>query len=360
MRILALNWRCARHPQAGGAELNLFEQARRWIAKGHEVAVVCADPGRRFAPQRDELVDGVRVRRRGGQWTVYPRAALYMLRAGRRYDRVLDVSNGVPFFAPLFTRRPVTLLVHHVHKDQWRVELPGPAAAFGRFLEERVVPVVYKRSRVVAVSPTTRDALVATGFSERQIVIAYNGIAAPRQIAADAPGRRVLYLGRLKRYKRIELLIAAFADLCAGHPDVTLEIAGDGDARPTLEQRASELGIADRVHFHGFVDDDTKARLLAEATVFATPSMHEGWGVSVIEANAYGCPCVAYDVPGLNVAICDGETGLLAADDDEFRGHLARLLDDASLRARMSDAARRWAARFGWEACAETTLEAMA
>jgi glycosyltransferase involved in cell wall biosynthesis len=361
LNILALNWRCVRHPQAGGAEINLFEQAKRWVSDGHRVTVFCADPGREHAPERDEVVDGIEVVRRGGRFTVYAYAAVFLLLNSRRFDRVLDVANGIPFFAPLFSSRPVVLLVHHVHDQQWFAEFSPPAAAVGWFLERRVVPLLYKRRPVISVSPTTRDALVKTGVSGSQIRVVYNGVEPPQRTAEAAHSAqcRIAYVGRIKRYKRLERLVRIIPALREEFPNVHLDIAGSGDATPAIEALVEELGVRDHVSVHGFVDDQKKGEILGGATVFATPSMHEGWGLSVIEANAHGCPAVAYDVPGLRAAIRHGETGLLAADNEGFRRALSFFLGDPDARKRYSMAARRWADGFTWEASARETLEVL-
>jgi glycosyltransferase involved in cell wall biosynthesis len=357
--ILALNWRCTRHSQAGGAEMNLFEQAKRWVKAGNEVTVFCSDPGREHAPHRDELVDGIHVRRRGGRFTVYLYAAVFLLLNSWKFDRVLDVANGIPFFAPLFSMRPVVLLVHHVHDRQWFAEFPIPLAAVGWFLERRVVPLMYRRRPVIAVSPTTRDALAKTGVPRSHIQVVYNGIRQPEQSgeAVHPAEQRIAYVGRIKRYKRLDRLVRMIPKLRDEFPNVHLDIAGSGDAEPEVKALIDELGVQGRVTVHGFVDEQKKAMILGRAAVFATPSMHEGWGLSVIEANGHGCPAVAYDVPGLRVAIQHTKTGLLAADDDAFRRALSVFLGDAQARRRYSEAALDWAARFTWESCATETLE---
>ena len=364
LRILALNWRCLRHPQTGGAELNLFEQARRWVRDGHEVTVFCGDPGRAVAPS-DEVVDGIRVHRRGGRLTVYLHAALFLLRRSADFDCVLDVANGIPFFSVLFNfnKRPVTLLVHHVHDRQWFSEFPFPLAVVGRFLERRVVPFLYRDMPVIAVSPTTRDELIGLGFAASHIQVIYNGVTLPIPPSLDrAPwrGRTVAYVGRLKRYKRIGLLVRLVAELREELPDIRLEIAGDGDLRPELEALVDELDARDYVAIHGFVSDDRKVAILEQAAVFATASMKEGWGLSVLEANAYGCPAVAFDVPGLQVAVRSGVTGLLAADVPSFRRAVALLLQDEPLRQEYAAAARRWAKSFDWDVSAAATLRLLA
>jgi glycosyltransferase involved in cell wall biosynthesis len=357
IKILALNWRCVRHPQAGGAEMNLFEQARRWVEDGHEVTVFCADPGRERAPKRDEVIDGIVVRRRGGRFTVYLWAAWFLLRHDRQFDRILDVGNGIPFFAPLFTSNPVVLLIHHVHARQWFTEFQYPFAFIGWLLERWGVPRIYRRTPVIAVSPTTRDGLVAIGIQPTQVHVVYNGIGVPSVSPKPCdPNHRIAYVGRIKRYKRLDRLVIALIALRHEFPDIHLDIAGDGDARLELEALVKRMNVAEHVTIHGYVDEFAKAEILRSASVFATPSMQEGWGLSVIEANTFGCPAVAYNVPGLQVAILHGKTGLLAEDDEAFRESIAALLRDVDLRERLGAAAIEWARRFSWEQCARQTL----
>ncbi len=367
LRILALNWRCTRHPQAGGAETNIFEQARWWVANGHDVTIVCADPGRAHAPSCHETIDGINVRRMGGRLTVYPLAALYMLRHAHRFDRVLDIANGIPFFTPLITRTPTVLMVHHVHHQQWFAEFPRPLASMGWFVERCIVPRIYQRHAVIAVSPTTRDALVGTGFDPARVAIVYSGVADIGDAARHAINRptldtdtpRIAYVGRIKAYKRVELLVRAVSVLRAEFPALHLDIVGTGDAQPSIESLIDQLGLQASVTLHGFVDEKTKGEILRRATAFATPSMHEGWGLSVIEANTFGCPAVAYDVPGLRNAIRHGETGLLASDDLGFQQAIAAILRDPDLRGRLAGGAREWSSQFGWGKCADTTLQVL-
>lgn len=339
--------------------MNLFEQARRWVRDGHKVTVFCANPGAKHAPTRDESIDGIEVRRRGGRFTVYLYAAIFLLLSSYRYDRVLDVGNGIPFFSALFSWRPYILLVHHVHDRQWFMEFPLPVAAVGRFVECRVVPLLYRRCPVITVSPTTKEALAKIGIPESRISVVYNGAERPEwSLGADYPeGLRIAYVGRLKQYKRLDRVVRAVADLRHEFPDVMLDIAGQGDARPEIEALIDDLGLWDHVTVHGFVDERKKAEILLGASVFAQPSLQEGWGLSVMEANSHGCPAVAYDVPGLNAAIRNGETGLLVNDDDSFREALAFFLDDRAARRRYSVAAQAWAEMFSWERCARDTLE---
>jgi len=357
LRILALNHRCLRHPEAGGSEQYLFEIARQWVMEGHQVTVITTDPGRAYA-SRSETVDGMRILRMGGRFTIFLFAALFLIRFGRRFDRIIDISNGLPFFTPLLTSTPSSLVVHHVHTTRWAEEFPRPFASIGCFIERYVVPRVYRKSAVITGSPTSREKLLELGFEQSQVQLILYGVQHPSDTRWIIPSQkqRIAYVGRLKRYKRVDHLVRLVAELVSEFSDLHLDIAGDGESKSELAALVSQLGLEDRVTLHGFVDDEVKSKLLYAATVFAMPSEIEGWGLSVIEANAHGCPAVGYDVPGLDSSVKHDGTGLLAADYDSFREAVASILRDPSLRLRLSTEARTWAASFNWERCASQTL----
>ena len=160
-----LNWRDPWHPEAGGSELYVTEVARRLHARGVALTVFSARyPGAAAAETRD----GIRYVRRGGHLTVYLWAALLLLtRRLGRHDAVLEVQNGMPFLARLFTRARVVVLVHHVHREQWSI-LPRALARFGWFMESKVAVRVNRGAPYVAVSEVTRSELVALGSAGRR------------------------------------------------------------------------------------------------------------------------------------------------------------------------------------------------
>lgn len=359
-RILALNWRCAEDPQAGGSELNLFKQAEHWSNDGHAVTVFSAHPGKDIVSGYRHEQDGVNIIHIGSRFSVYIFAALYLIFFGYLFDHVLDISNGIPFFSRLFTRKPVTLLVHHVHGKQWHSEFPAPIARFGWFLESKVVPWVYRHTPVIVVSPTTYEAMLKIGYRADQMTIVYNGLDMPVLAEAEAVrAPRIAYVGRLKAYKRIDLLIEAVDQLRHTLPDVHLDIAGKGDVEDELMALVASRQLENHVTFHGFVSEETKLEILQNAAVFATASMHEGWGLSVLEANANGCPAVAFNVPGLCVSIRHQVTGLLAADDRTFVAYLSKVVSDPTLWRTLSHGARDWASEFDWGKSAAMTLRVM-
>jgi glycosyltransferase involved in cell wall biosynthesis len=361
MQILVLNWRDIRHPEAGGAEINIHEQAKRWVEWGHRVTMFTARPrGHKF---RDNI-NGIEIFRMGGRFSVYPWAIfVYLLVLRKRTDVILDIENGIPFFTPLYSRKPKVLLMHHLHQDQFLIEMGSIVGRIGRFLERIIVPILYRSSKIVAVSHSTADRKRGALYkgSDLEIDVIHNGLdhslyGSGKQ---EFPEPTIIYLGRLKAYKRLPLLIKIMPAVRKQVPGVTLIIAGDGDALSEVEAEVDRLGVGDFVRFAGRVSEKEKIDLLQRAWVMATPSMNEGWGVTVIEANACGTPAVAYRVPGLDESIAHCRSGLLAESDEEFAQHLVSILNDPKLRQKLSQGAVEWAAAFDWDETAREMLKAL-
>ena len=284
--ILVLNWRDPWHPHAGGAEIMLYEHVTRWQRAGHRITVFTAHyPG----AGREEMRDGMHIVRRGGRFTVYVWAPLlYALRFRRRVDAVLDIENGIPFFTPLYSRKPRLCLVHHVHRDQFFSEL-GPVVAWvGRFLECTLMPFVYRRTRFLAVSESTRRELAQIGVPTSRCRVVHNGLdhGAYRRTIARSPSPRLLYLGRLKRHKRVDLVIDMCARLLADVPDLVLDIVGTGDDEARLRALVAARGLGRSIRFHGFASHQRKIALYSRAWALVTATQREGWGLSIMEAAA--------------------------------------------------------------------------
>src|SRR5919197_1469132 len=182
--VLILNWRDTTNPEGGGSELYVEHVAAGLAAQGRPVTLFCA--AHRDAPA-SEQVGGVRLVRRGSRLGVYP-MAFWLHLTGRlgEHEVVVDVQNGVPFLSPLWCRRPVVALVHHVHREQWRVVLPASLARLGWWVESRLAPLVYRRASYVAVSESTRRELVELGVRPESIAVVHNG-ARPRPPDPAAP-----------------------------------------------------------------------------------------------------------------------------------------------------------------------------
>jgi glycosyltransferase involved in cell wall biosynthesis len=349
--VVILNWRDTGNPEGGGSELYVERIAAGLAALGRPVTMVCA--GWQGAP-REERRDGVRVLRRGSRLTVYLWAAVLYL-SGRLgpHEVVVDVHNGVPFFSRLYARRPVLVLCHHVHREQWRVLFPRPLARLGWWVESRLAPWLYRGCRYVTVSESTRRELVGLGVAAASIRVVRNGtdLPAPGAELPRSPFPSICVLGRLVPHKRVELALEAAARIRRDVPDLRVFVAGQGWWETPVRRAAPRLGLGDAVHLLGHVDERTKHAVLATSWVLAMPSLKEGWGLAVVEAAAHGTPAVGFrSAGGLAEAIVDGVTGLLADDLEELTSQLARVIADRRLRERLGRAARARAARFSWPA----------
>jgi glycosyltransferase involved in cell wall biosynthesis len=348
--IAICNWRDLRHPEGGGSELYVEQVAKGLAAAGNRVTLLSAAV---TGQPRDEVRDGIRYRRRGGRHTVYLQAAWALATRRVQPDVVLDVQNGVPFLSSLVTRRPVVALIHHVHREQWPVLFPPRAARLGWWVESRLAPFLYRRSRYVVVSEATKTELAGLDIDPDRIDIVHNGTPAmSAATVARSTTPRVIVLCRMVPHKQVEVVIAATAALRRSGVDVALDLVGHGYHSDVLREYAEACGVADAVAIHGFVDEATKSDLLARAWVNAVPSIKEGWALSVVEAAAHCTPSLAFaHAGGLAESIIDGVTGVLVdGDAEDFGMELGALLRDDDRRARLGAAAREHAAGYTWDA----------
>ena len=248
------------------------------------------------------------------------------------------------------------VVVPHLFGTTAFAEASWPVAAVV-WAHERLIPFVYRKCSFLAISESTRRDLEARGLHREQVSVSVCGLDHDRYRpgAAKTDHPTVLYVGRLRRYKGVDVLLEAFARVRARLPAARLAVLGDGPHRPALERRARRLGLGDAIEFTGFVPPAEKVRRLQSAWVSALPSPKEGWGLTVVESNACGTPVVASRSPGLIDSVRDGESGLLVphGDRDRLTDALLAVLTDADLRARLGQSGIQWAARFTWERCAE-------
>jgi glycosyltransferase involved in cell wall biosynthesis len=352
-RIVFLMWRDTDHPDGGGSEVYV-EHMARWLARrGHDVVIQCA---RHDNGSGDELREGIRFRRRGGRLTVYLHGLAYLLnRAGRSADVVVDVHNGFPFASTLVRRRGVHVLVHHVHREQWQIIYPGIRGRIGWWLESRFAPWIYRSRPYITVSESSRADLAGLGVDAARVEVVCNGIDVPHpsRLLPRSSSPRIVVLGRLVPHKQIEHALAVVAELAGRLPQVKLDIVGDGWWHEKLVSRAAELGVTDRVVFHGYVSEDERDAVLDAAWLMLVPSIKEGWGIAIMEAAARAVPAIGYwTAGGVTESIVDGETGLLVGDQSELARRTLDLLTDTEARLAMGKKARERATSFDWQSSA--------
>lgn len=362
MKILVFNWRDLTNPQAGGAERYIHEICKR-LAKKHEITFWC---GKYPGCKKVEEMDGINVIRNGSgikvgffDPTIYVLAGLDYLSKlkGEKFDVVIDSVSGLPFFTPLFAKEPKIAILHHLHKGIFFREVSFPAALIS-YLGERAIPMLYKDVQFVTVSESSRQELIKLGISPSKITVVYNGLDSSlfsrKYKKSNYP--HVIYFGRLKGYKRLELLIKAMKIVIKEVPDAKLTIAGSGDAKNELMRLVKELNLKDSVTFKGYIQEKEMAGLLGSAWVFVTPSSKEGWGITGIEANACGTPAIGYAVPGLRDSIKNEKTGFLVKRDGDIMAlaeSIVKLLENQELRYDLSKKAVEWSRSFDWDKTAK-------
>jgi glycosyltransferase involved in cell wall biosynthesis len=368
--VLLLCWRDTGHPQGGGSETYLQRIGAQLAASGVTVTLRTARyPG----AARREVIDGVRISRAGGRYSVYVWALLAMAAARLgvgplrrvRPDVVVDTQNGLPFLARLIYGRRVAVLVHHCHREQWPVA-GWVLGRLGWFVESRLSPRLHRRNQYVTVSPPSARDLVGLGVANERIALVRNGLDEAPELSLRGPRARhprVLVLSRLVPHKQIEDALAAVALLQPSIPGLHLDIVGGGWWWQRLVDHAASLGISDAVTFHGHVDDVTKHHVMQQSWVHLLPSCKEGWGLAVIEAAQHGVPTIGYRYSGgLADSIIDGVTGVLVDSRAELVNRLQQLLADPVLRDQFGAKAQARSTEFSWPQSADamrTVLEAV-
>src|SRR5687768_2524514 len=261
-----VNWQDRENPQAGGAEAHLHEIFGRLASRGHQVTLLCSG----FAGGAGRVaLDGIEVHRVGTRYT-FPLAAWPYWRralATRRPDVLIEDINKVPLLTPWWGAHRTVALVHHLFGTTAFAEAAAPIAT-AVWASERPLGWFYRGVSFEAVSESTRLDLVSRGIPASAIRVIHNGVDVD-SLTPDPAGRsptpRFAYLGRLKRYKQVDLIVQAFARLA--HASATLEIAGTRGDRPRLERLARAPAPGDPVRAPGVATEEEQRALLRSRSV---------------------------------------------------------------------------------------------
>ena len=341
----------------GGAEVFTHEVAKRWVKAGHEVTLFTSE----FAGCREEeILDGIRVVRAGGRFGVYWIAKKYYGKVFSKegYDVVIDEINTRPFFAPKFVKNceKVVALVHQLAREYWFYETPFPVSYLGyHFLENRWLKN-YVNVPTVTVSESTKRDLLNLGFKNVFVVPEGLDFKPLRRFPEKEKYPVVAYVGRLKRAKRPDHAVRAFKVVKEKVPDAELWVLGDGPLRKDLEGMAE-----DGVKFFSGLSDAQRRNWVGRSWVLVNPGVREGWGLNIIEANAFGVPCVAYDVAGLRDSVKNNETGLLAEAGNfgDLAEKVVTVLSDESMREELRKNALKYSRGFQWDITAKDFMSVL-
>jgi len=358
VNILAVNWLDIDNPQAGGAEVHFFELFQRLTARGHRVRLLASGWE---GCQTHATVGGIDVHRVGQRlsFAAQARHAFRGLLRADPPDIVVEDINKLPLYLTTLCHTPFCAMVPHLFGTTAFRVASWPAATLV-WLAERPIPWVYRRAGFHAISESTRDDLVARGVPHDRIRVIHPGVApvagAPEPVSPEVPPF-FLYVGRLKRYKGVDVALRALAIARREVPDLTLRIAGNGDDLARLKGLARELDIEGTVRFLGYVSEDEKVTLFRGAVANVFPSPKEGWGMTIVEAAACGTPSLASDSPGLRDSVRHGESGFLVPHGDAgaMAERMIALVRDTDLRSRLGQGAAAFASSLTWDDAADRT-----
>jgi len=342
-KILILNRRDIRNPLSGGAEIYTHEIFKR-LTDEYEITHFSSSFKRGLG---EETIDDIHYIRKGGELTTHFFGFVFVAIKGKSYDLIIDQFNGIGFMT--FGVKRSVLLIHQLYGDFWITKL-GKAGYLFRFLEKFLLKL-YKPKKVITVSESTRKDLTALGYKAGNIEVILNGIDYVQYSEKTKFEPIVMYLGRLVRTKNPEHSIKAFLMAREQLKDLSLYIVGDGEDRRYLQNK---YGYVQGIYFLGFLSDADKDRWLRRASVLLVPSIREGWGQVVIQANMAGTPVIGYNVEGVRDAVIDGKTGWLVPRGalQLLADKIVNLFNDRKALQTLSKNALEYAKGFSWDTSA--------
>ncbi|MCL1947266.1 MAG: glycosyltransferase family 4 protein [Chitinivibrionia bacterium] len=361
MNILIFNWRDIKHPRAGGAEVHLHGIFEPIAKAGNKIFVVSSG----FAGgAAKENINGIQIIRVGNEMS-YP---FEVWKNFKKYeeefspDIIYEDFNKLPLFTPIITKRPKLIQMHHL----WLTSIFREAsfiAACIVWLGEQTLRFFYRNEQFVVVSDSSKKELKRYGIKDEKIEIIHNGI--DDNFYVPSPERDVekcekylLFVGRLQKYKGILDVCETFEKVLKKFPDLKLKIAGNGTFRAKLQKWIKKRNFNEKISLLGFISQDEKLRLLQRAFLLVQPSYKEGWGLTVIEANACGVPVVANNAPGLCDSVVDGKTGLLYkfGDTCDAAKKIIELIENPQKYGELSSNCLTWSQKFKWQKASDETF----
>jgi len=363
MNILVLSWRDPKHPLAGGAEQVMHEHMKGWVTVGHKVTLFSSNVT--GLPSKETL-DGIKIFRKGDQYVgVKVAAFLFWIKNKSNYDFVVDQFHGIPFFTPLYIHKPKLAVLQEVARRVWFLnELPIPfnwIIGLLGYIFEPIIFLLYKNVPFMVGSHSAKSDLIKVGIRSSSITIVPHGviILKPQPFPEKEKINTICYLGALAKDKGVEDAITAFS-LINKKGKYNFWVIGMGRISyvDKLRSMCKKLGLKNKVKFWGFVDNLKKFELLAKSHLLINPSVHEGWGLVNIEANAMGTPVVAYNSSGLIDSVRNGLSGIIVKNNlpKELAKAVIRMLADKSGFDKFQSGARKWSKNFLWERSKKDSL----
>lgn len=359
MKILILNWKDIKNPDVGGAEIVLYELAKRLVKDGHKVTWFC----RMFEDSVGrEFIDGIEIIRRGNKLTTYWQAWRYYRSLTQKPDKVIDSINTICWQTPLYVDKDRRIVyVNQLAKEVFFYELRFPISYIAYFLENWEYKT-YKSSKFLCYSPSVKEDLIKIKIPEENISVFPLGLDHARYKTGNKSITPLfVFIARLAKMKRADLCIKTMKEIVLKYPQARLAIIGYGPEEKNIDALISESDLDKNIIlvnknnlFFEKNERDIKVKLLRQAWALVLPSVKEGWGMVVTEAAACGTPSIVTNVSGLRDSVVDGKTGFIISADPtaaELGNYMLKIIEDNNMRQKLAKNAVRWASNFSWDIC---------
>jgi glycosyltransferase involved in cell wall biosynthesis len=362
MNILVLSWRDIKHPRAGGAEQVVHEHAKGWVGAGNSVTHFSS----RFEGSvKEENIDGVEFIRGGYEYLgVQLSAFVYYLANRQKFDLVVDEFHGIPFFTPIYVRKPRLAVVQETARNVWFLNpLPVPInwiIGLIGFLGEPFIFLLYRSTQFMTGSQSAKLDVSKFWIPINNITVVPHGVILemPKVKVKKELTETLIYLGVISPDKGIEDAIKCFS-LLKGK-NYQFWVVGRDETKEfgrKMRNLANKLGLKE-LRFWGFVSQEEKFKLLSKAHVLINPSVREGWGLVNIEANSAGTPVIAYESPGLIDSVSNGESGIICDDNPKAMAEaVTNVFGNHALYEKLCSGAERWSKNFDWKISVKKSLE---
>jgi glycosyltransferase involved in cell wall biosynthesis len=281
------------------------------------------------------------------------------------YD-VID-CNQFPYFpcfsgkiASIIRKRPLVITWLEVWGAYWSEYLGATCGSFGKVVERLTMRLP---DAVVAISQKTKSDLIRCKVKPQLIDVIPVGIDLERisNIAPAMSATDVLFAGRLIREKRVDLLLKALAIAKTNAPTISCVIIGDGPERRSLEGLTAKLGLNDNVDFMGFVDQDGLTAQMKSSKVLVLPSVREGFGLVIVEANACMLPVISisHEMSAVRELIEDGVNGFLISNfsPDQIAEAVLKIVQDDELRNKLAENGFKMSKRYAWSDISKNIID---
>lgn len=343
LKVLILNWMDPKNPKNGGQEKYCHEMAKRLVGDGNQVIWVCSSfPG----SLKEEYIDGIKIIRAGNIYTVFIRS-FFLYLTYKSSDIVLLSMNSIPFLTPFHKK---IIMLHH------RIELSVLKKKFrligiiAYVLQDFLMPFLYKEDVIFTVSESSKLDFLSHGYKNIEVV--RTGVEIPNSKLL-LKEKYIVSPGPVKPWKHHDWVLRAFRALGEEWHLIIFGAYENITYRDTLFELARNLGIENRVEFLGYIDNKNLIGIYSKSSICVLASEKEGWGLVAMEAQAYGCPVIGFNVPGLSESVSDGKTGILVklGDIESLSNSIKLVADNDEYRNILSQAGIERAKNYNWDNC---------